>query len=127
MNKKEIIETLKKYNFDNDKYLVISGAAMVLLGIKETTSDIDIAVTDDYYDYLLKNISCTFDRVNEYGMASYSIDNVIDFCTTYYDNNKCFVGDIPVQNSQKILELKVSLNREKDKKDIKLIKEYMNE
>ncbi len=127
MNKKEIIETLRKYNFDKDKYLVISGAAMVLLGIKESTTDIDIAVTDDYYKFLLENISCTFDRVNEYGMESYSIDNVIDFCTTYYDANKFFIEDIPVQEPQKILELKISLNREKDKKDIKLIKEYMNE
>lgn len=127
MNKKQILETLKKYNFDKDKYLVISGAAMVLLGIKENTSDIDLAVADDYYEYLLKNVSCTFDRVNEFGKVSYTIDNVIDFCTTYYENSKEFIENIPVQQPQKILELKISLNRKKDKKDIKLIKEYMNE
>ena len=127
MNRTKIIETLKKYNFDKDEYLVISSAAMVILGIKESTSDIDIAVTDDYYNYLIENISCTFDRVNEYGMTSYSIDNVIDFCTTYYDEEKQFVENIPLQTPQKILKLKKSLNREKDTKDIKFIKEYINE
>lgn len=127
MNKEKIIEILKKYNFDKDKYLVISGAAMVLLGIKENTSDIDIAVTDDYYNYLIKNISCTIDRINEYGKTSYSIDQIIDFCTTYYEEDKFFIENIPVQQPKKILKLKRNLNRKKDINDIKLIKEFLNE
>lgn len=101
MNKEKIIETLKKYNFNKDKYLVISGAAMVLLGIKQNTSDIDIAVTDDYYNYLIENISCTIDRINEYGKTSYSIDQIIDFCTTYYEEDKLFIENIPVQKPEK--------------------------
>ena len=52
MNKREIIEKLKKYNFDFSKYIVISGAAMVIHDVKEETSDIDIAVSDDYYLFL---------------------------------------------------------------------------
>lgn len=127
MNRNEIIEILRKYNFDKDEYLVISSAAMVILGIKEETSDIDIAVTKSYYEYLLKNMPCAFERTNEYGVDCYLIDNIINFATTYYDENKCFVENIPVQNPQKILKLKRLLNREKDIKDIKLIKEYINE
>lgn len=45
MNKDKIIEVLKKYNFDKNSYVVISGAAMTMLGIKDKTNDIDIAVT----------------------------------------------------------------------------------
>ena len=48
MNKEKIVDILKKYNFDKDEYIVISGACMVLYGIKETTSDIDISVTGVY-------------------------------------------------------------------------------
>ena len=44
------------YRHDKNEYVVISGAAMALLGIKDHTSDIDIAVTEEYYDYLLKNV-----------------------------------------------------------------------
>ena len=66
MNKEEIIKVLKKYNFDKNKYIVISGVAMVFLGIKEKINDIDISVTEDYYEYLLNNYNCTFEKVNEY-------------------------------------------------------------
>lgn len=127
MNKIEIIKILKKYNFDKDKYLVISGAAMVLLGIKENTSDIDISVTKDYYNYLLKNYNCTFEKINEYNREVYFIDNIINFGIDYYKKEIIFVEDFPVQIPENILKLKLSLNREKDKSDIKLLKEYINE
>ena len=95
MNKEEILKVLKKYNFDKDKYIVISGAAMVLLGIKESTSDIDISVTKDYYDYLLENYNCTFEKVNEYNNKVYFIDNIINFGFDYY-KHKCILisGDL---------------------------------
>lgn len=66
MNKKEIINTLNKYNFDKNKFCIISGAALVLLGFIENTKDIDIAVTEDYYNQLLKDYNCIFERTNEF-------------------------------------------------------------
>ena len=127
MNKKDIINTLKKYNFDSTKYIVISSAAMVLLGIKDTTKDIDIAVSDDYYEYLLKNYNCKFERINEYGKKVYFIHDIINFSSTYYKNNRLIIEEIPIQTANDILELKLFLKREKDYKDIELIKEYINE
>lgn len=127
MNKKDIIDTLKKYNFDSTKYIVISSAAMVLLGIKDTTKDIDIAVSDDYYEYLLKNYNCKFERINECGKKVYFIHDIINFSSTYYKNNRLIIEEIPIQTANDILELKLFLKREKDYKDIELIKEYINE
>lgn len=127
MNKKDIIDTLKKYNFDSTKYIVISSTAMVLLGIKDTTKDIDIAVSDDYYEYLLKNYNCKFERINEYGKKVYFIHDIINFSSTYYKNNRLIIEEIPIQTANDILELKLFLKREKDYKDIELIKEYINE
>lgn len=125
MNKKNIIDLLHKYNFDSDKYLVISGAAMVLLGLKEQTSDIDIAVTEDYYEYLLDHYDCTFERINEYGKKVYFIDNIINFSTSYYTDDKIIINEIPIQKPKNILKLKKSLNREKDKIDIERIKVFI--
>ena len=51
-NKEDILNILKEYDFDSRKYIVISGAALVLRGIKETTTDIDIAVNDELYTHL---------------------------------------------------------------------------
>lgn len=124
MNRKEIIEKLKQYNFDKSNYIVISGAAMVLLGIKDKTSDIDIAVTQDYNDYLVDNYNVTFDRINEYNEPVYFIDNIINFAVTYYSDKKEYIEDIPVQNVNDILRLKKRLNREKDKIDIEKLEEY---
>lgn len=127
MNKKEIISKLKKYNFDENNYVVISGAAMVLLGIKESTGDIDISVTEEFNDYLLNNYNCIFERINEYNTAAYFIDDIINFSTTYYTENKIFIDNIPVQAPEEILSLKKNLNREKDKIDVERIESYMRD
>ena len=94
---------------------------MVLYGIKDTTSDIDIAVSDDYYDYLINNYKCTFERVNEYNEKVYFIDNIINFSRTYYQENNNYINNIPVQSIEKLLKLKQHLNRYKDKIDIEKI------
>lgn len=124
MNKEEIINILKKYNFDKDQYIVISGACMVLYGIKETTSDIDISVTDEYYNYLINNYDCTFERINEFGEKVYFIDNIINFSRSYYTKKKEYINDIPVQNLDELIKLKEYLNRDKDKIDIERIRKY---
>ena len=124
MNKEKIVDILKKSNFDKDEYIVISGACMVLYGIKETTSDIDISVTDEYYNYLLNNYNCTFERINEFGEKVYFIDNIINFSRTYYSDNKNYIDDLPVQSIDELIKLKEYLNRDKDKKDIERIKKY---
>lgn len=127
MNKQQIIKILKQYNFDSKEYIVISGAAMVLLGIKESTNDIDIAVTSNYSNYLLSKYECILEIINQYGVKVYFIDNIINFSTSYYSENKIFIDNIPVQSIQDIVNLKSKLNREKDKKDMKLIEEFINE
>ncbi len=121
LDKKEIINILKKYNLDSNNYIVISSAAMVLLGIKNKAKDIDISVTKDYYNYLLKNYNCTLERVNEYNHKVYFIDEVINFGIDYFENNYIEIDGIHVQKPEDIIKLKKSLNREKDRKDIELI------
>ena len=44
MTKKDIIETLNNYNLDKDKFIIISGAALVLQNFSNQTHDIDIWV-----------------------------------------------------------------------------------
>ena len=126
MNKVEIIKILKKYNFDTDKYIVISGASMVLQEIKEQTTDIDIAVDKDYSEYLLNNYNCVFERINEYGVNCYIIDNIINFSETYYNSNYKIIENIKVQDAYSILKLKENLQREKDKQDIKKLKRFIS-
>ena len=123
MNKDKIIEVLKKYNFDKNSYVVISGAAMTMLGIKDKTNDIDIAVTKDYYNYLIKNYKCEFEKINFNNNKVYFIDNIINFGIDFYCD-PIYINNIPVQQINEIINLKKILNREKDKMDIELINKY---
>ena len=130
MNKKEILETLKKYNLKNEKYIIISSAAMVLNDIKKETKDVDIAVEKEYEKELLKNYECELEReIIDEGKKynAYMIDDVINFSTHYYGEYKTKkIEDYNVQTIEEILKLKQKLNREKDKKDIKILKDAIN-
>ncbi len=126
MDKNAILKKLKEFNLDKSKYLVISGGAMVLLGIKDTTKDIDIAVSKDYCEYLLNNYSCEFDRVNEFNHKCYNLD-VFNFGIDYYSDDYEEVEGIRVQTVEDIIKLKRFLNREKDKEDIKKLIKYKGE
>lgn len=126
MDKSEILKKLKKFNLDKGKYLVISGAAMVLFEVKDTTKDIDIAVSKDYYEYLLNNYSCVFDRLNEFNHKCYNLD-VLNFGIDYYSENYVVVEGVRVQTVEDIIKLKRFLNREKDKEDIKKLIKYKGE
>ena len=121
MRRNEIIELLKKYKFDTKNYIVISGAAMVIANVKYQTNDIDIAVSKEYYNYLLNNYNCEFDCINIYNNKVFFIDNIINFSYDYFDCKYTVIDGIKVQTLDSIKQLKKNLNREKDIEDIKLI------
>lgn len=125
MSKEEIIETLKKYNLDTSKYMVIAGAAMTMLGLKELTHDIDISVTPDYYEYLKNNFDCQIEWDNG-GSNVYFIDNIINFGINYYNVDHLMIDGIPVQRPEDIIKIKQIFNRQKDLDDIDIIKKYMD-
>ena len=118
MNRKEIIKYLKKYNFDPKKYIIISGAAMVLYGFKEDTPDIDISVTKEYKKELLKNFNCVLENPKT---DAYMIDNIVNFGSNYYKRRRDYVEGFPVQRVEDLISLKMKLNRKKDKADLKEI------
>lgn len=126
MNREKILNKLKEYNLDSKNFIIIGSAALVLKGIKESTHDIDIAVTKEYNDYLLDTFDCKFEKEID-GYKVYYIDHIINFSTHYYND---FKGEIVegylVQTPKEVLTLKRKLNREKDQSDIKLILNYLN-
>ena len=52
MNKAEMIAKLKVFPYDPAEYWVITGGAMVLYGIREESSDIDLGCTAQMADRL---------------------------------------------------------------------------
>ena len=126
MNRVDIIKTLKKYNFDPKKYMVIGGAAMVLYGLRDETSSVDITVSKDYLKELLKKYTCVLERVNKDGSACYIIDDIVNVGASYYSRRKDYIEKFPIQTFEDLIKLKQKLNRPKDRRDLKLIFDYIS-
>ena len=126
MNKEELIINLNKYKLYKKEFIILSGAALVFYGIKEYAKDIDIAVSDKIYKTLLKKYNCIFEKnINNYDV--WYIDNIINFSINYYNEvDYEIIEGYKVQTLDSIIKLKEKLNRDKDKKDIKIIKKYIN-
>ena len=124
LNKKDILEILKKYNFNPNEYIIISSAALVLQDVKEYTTDIDITCTNELYNNLLENYDYTFEKnVGQYKV--WYIDNLINFSNHYYNEFEYIeLLGYKVQTIESVLNLKKNLNREKDKDDIKIILDF---
>ena len=120
--KDDIIRILHEYNLDPNRYVVVTGAAMVLYGMKEFTRDIDISVSKDYYNELLSQYKCTFERVDPFGECIFFIDDIINFGTTYYSNEINNIDGIPVLNEERLINIKELLGRDKDINDLSIIK-----
>jgi len=123
MNKEEILNVLKKYSFDKNEFIILSGAALVLLGIKDKTNDIDISFSERLYNKILKDFKCILDWNND-GYDIWYLDGIINFGKNYYNKEYILINEYKVQSLKSIYELKLELNREKDKKDIENILKY---
>ena len=126
MNKKQIIEIIEKYKLDKSKFIVISGAALVLLEQEKAAKDIDIWCDNDYYDYLLSNYDCKFERTNEFGEKAYLIDNIINFGISFKPKDVEIIEGIQCSSLRDVLKLKKFLNRDKDKYIISKLEKYLN-
>lgn len=126
MIKKEIITTLNNYNLDKDKFIIISGAALVLQNFSNQTHDIDIWVSKDYYEYLLSNFNCEFDRINEFGNKAFMIDDVINFIFDFCPKNYVYINGYKVASLRDCYNVKKLLNRDKDKELLLKLEKELN-
>ena len=46
MNKEEVFNLLKELNFPKDEFYILSGASLVIRGIREKCSDLDLCISE---------------------------------------------------------------------------------
>ena len=124
MNRNDIIEKLKMFPYDSKDYWVITGAAMVLYGIREVTHDIDMGCTADMADKLEK--AGYLYKITSDGNRRFKIGDDIEVFENWLFDKVVYVEGIPVISIKGLTEMKQRLGREKDKRDIRLIEEYIH-
>lgn len=124
MTKSEIINRLLQLNFVSNEYWLITGGAMVLYDLRDTTRDIDLGCS-----------TALADTLESYGYATtllpdgtrkiYIAEDIEIFEEWIFDRVDIREG-IPVISLKGLLEMKKSLGREKDLEDIKLIEKKLS-
>ncbi|ETB64164.1 TPA: hypothetical protein DIC38_00400 [Candidatus Nomurabacteria bacterium] len=126
-----IIKKIKELNLPKDQYIVVGSGILDMLGIRKS-NDIDIAVTKDLFDKMRKTDE--WEEVEKYNKIflkkeGFDIIPQLDwenYTTTTEEaiSSALIIEGIPFMNLNELIKFKTALGREKDFKDIELIKEY---
>ena len=123
MKKAEMIEKLKAFPYDPAEYWVITGGAMVLYGIREESSDIDLGCTAGLANRLEQEGYLY--KVTDDGNRWFKLGNDIEVFENWLFDTVNHVDGIPVISVQGLIEMKKDLGREKDLREIALINDFL--
>ena len=131
----DIIKVTRGLNFPEADYIIIGGAAMAIRKIKET-SDIDILVSQDLLKILRNSKEWSHHlRIlanEEAGLVNK--EKTVELYPEIANNSISFeelklgqevIEGIPVANLNHIIKIKQFYAREKDFKDIAIIRKYL--
>ncbi|MBD3303645.1 hypothetical protein GF343_00725 [Candidatus Woesearchaeota archaeon] len=121
----KFLEELKKLNFPTDQYAVFGSGPLAIRGLREN-EDIEILVKPELWEKLAKNHKLARDDLISIGNVHIfkhwepwlkNRDELIDTAD--------IIDGIRFVKLEHVLDWKEKMGREKDKKDIELIEEYL--
>jgi len=128
-----IISKIKELNLPYGKYIVVGSGTLDVLGIRQA-GDIDIAVTKDLHKELRG--TGEWEEEEHYGKIFLKKDifelnpelTWENYHTTLYEAmaSALVIEGVPFMNIDELCKFKKALGREKDFKDLELIKNYLN-
>ena len=124
MNKAEILEQLDRFPYDRREYWVLTGAAMVLYGIRSQTADIDLGCTAQMADQLEAG-GYLYQRTSD-GKRWFQYGPFLEIFEDWIADSTVITDDFQLISLPGLLKIKQELGREKDLKDIALIRQFMN-
>lgn len=123
MNKADIVKALGAFPYDPSEYWLITGGAMVLYGIREETSDIDLGCTGKLADRL--EADGYLHAVMANGKRWFKVGGAIELFEDWLCDTTTLVDGIPVISIRGLVDMKRGLGREKDIRDVERIEEYL--
>ena len=125
MDKQEILDQLRSFPYDRNGYWVIAGSAMVLWGIKKQTADIDLGCSSKLADRLSAD-GYPF-RYTESGNRHFKLGDSIEIFENWLQDKVETIEGYQVVSLQGLIGMKQKLGREKDLKDIEMIRAYLKQ
>ena len=123
MTKEQIKVRLDAFPCGLDGFWLVTGAALVLFGVREETGDIDLGCTTEAADRLeADGYPYT---VMEDGNRWFRIDRDTEVFENWICGSVEELDGYPVMSLEGIREMKQRLGREKDLKDIRLIDAFI--
>ena len=134
LNKLQVVRELTKLDgiIPMDSYVITYGAAMCIHGIKEYTRYIDLNISKEAFDTLVSKGCKVENYLNNNYIPYIKFNNVIDL---FIEGNSLMKTNIQyeidkigfrIQTVQSLLNEKQARGREKDLKDVELIKAFLN-
>ena len=123
MKKTDVLAKLKEFPYDPHEYWVVAGAAMVVYGIREECSDIDLGCSKKLADEL--EAEGYLYKTSSDGNRCFRINDDIEIFENWLRDSITHVEGIPVVTLNGLIEMKQELGRDKDLRDIRLILAYM--
>jgi hypothetical protein len=129
----DIISKIKNLNLPDGQYMICGSAILEILKIR-SAQDVDILVSPELFEELVEKHNWKFhskfnttienpDHIAgakkslDFMKENFTLDQIID--TAYWHDG------IPFMNLEMLIEAKTQLGREKDFKDIELIKNFL--
>lgn len=121
MNKEELIKLIESLKLDKNEFWILSSGALVMRGIYPDAGDLDIAVTGKGLEELKNNYDLK-QKENNWYIVNDKVECIVD---TKEDWKIEEYEGYNLQSIEMYYEYLKNSSREKDKKRIPLIEEYM--
>ena len=127
MNKEEIIKEyntfLRKHPMMPKDFILGAGGACVMYGIRNQTSDMDMAIPKVMFDKWVKSGKYKTHYFGTTLVVAYNAN--IDLHAIDHNYNTTIVGGVCCVSLEDLLKQKLELNREKDQADIKALRKML--
>ena len=122
MNKEELEKLISTLKIEKGEYWILSSASLVLRGIYDSAADLDLSVTEKGLKQLKENYNLV-QKENGWYIVNDKVECVLDTKEPYKIEK---FGEYYLQDIYDYYNFIKNSNREKDKKRIPLIENYIN-
>ncbi len=125
---KDLLRELKKLNLPKDKFAIFGSGPLAIRGLRKVR-DLDIIVTTNLWKETSKKFPVedmgTHKRI-VFGDIEILSKPVLDFSAEKFIKRAEVINGVRFVTLEDTLAWKARMGREKDKKDIKLVEEYLD-